>query len=562
MTMNKILCAAGLCLLILFLTAAGVLAEKEVLMTFAGDCTLGGEGFNRKKEDSFFAYVEKYGYDYFFANFRNLFENDDLTVVNLEGVLTDSEFLENKKKTFRFRGDTDYVKILTGSSVEAVTTANNHITDFGEQGDRNTRKTLDENGVGWFRADKYYTFERDGIRIVFFGLENSRYYSMRTKLAKQWKEMKESGEASAIVVYVHTGIEYVGEHEDYATKMATNLIDMGADLVGFADVSGLAPDGYQKAVVAAIALPPEIVYEIPVGPTPEYIQTYKEYNRRLEEMSRAAAAFLNEQGHRSLALCGENAPWSRETMASPFPYKTSATRAGLGWVGKCALLVTPEYGSAIRLTVALTDIEIANSLGFKVAITTNGTLLSRVGDGLIRSGVYKVNISLHSLEGEDNAAYLESVADFADRASAAGVLTVLRLWNGGEENRENDGVLEFLHKRLSGEWQFGARGARIRHRLHLEYGERFEWPDITLNEISERVFCYGLSDHFGILSDGTVIPCCLDSDGIINLGNIFHEDINEILFSKRAVDLRQGFQCGKATEDLCKRCGYAQRFVR
>lgn len=231
MTMKKILCAAGLCLLILFLTAAGVLAEKEVLMTFAGDCTLGGEGFNRKKEDSFFAYVEKYGYDYFFANFRNLFENDDLTVVNLEGVLTDSEFLENKKKTFRFRGDTDYVKILTGSSVEAVTTANNHITDFGEQGDRNTRKTLDENGVGWFRADKYYTFERDGIRIVFFGLENSRYYSMRTKLAKQWKEMKESGEASAIVVYVHTGIEYVGEHEDYATKMATNLIDMGADLV-------------------------------------------------------------------------------------------------------------------------------------------------------------------------------------------------------------------------------------------------------------------------------------------------------------------------------------------
>lgn len=142
---------------------------------------------------------------------------------------------------------------------------------------------------------------------------------------------------------------------DLNLQLRSLLTDMGADLVGFADVSGLAPDGYQKAVVAAIALPPEIIHEIPVGPTPEYIQVYKDYNRRLEDMSRAAAALLCQQGHRSLALCGENAPWSRETMASPFPYKTSATRAGLGWVGKCALLVTPEFGSAIRLTVALTD---------------------------------------------------------------------------------------------------------------------------------------------------------------------------------------------------------------
>ena len=72
------------------------------------------------------------------------------------------------------------------------------------------------------------------------------------------------------------------------------LTQMGADLVGFGDVSGLAPDGYQKAVVSAIALPLEIIDEIPVGPTPEYLQTYKDYNHRLEEMSRAAAAFFWE----------------------------------------------------------------------------------------------------------------------------------------------------------------------------------------------------------------------------------------------------------------------------
>ncbi len=139
-------------------------------------------------------------------------------------------------------------------------------------------------------------------------------------------------------------------------EQVTQLMQQyGADLVGFGDVSGLAPDGYQRAVVAAIALPPDIIREIPVGPTPAYQQMYRDYNQRLEEMNRACAAFLQQQGHRSFALCGENAPWSRETMSSPFPYKTAATRAGLGWVGKCALLVTPEFGSAIRLTAVLTD---------------------------------------------------------------------------------------------------------------------------------------------------------------------------------------------------------------
>ena len=84
---------------LLLLTAAGAQAEKSVLMTFAGDCTLGGEGSVSKTEESFDAFAEKYGYDYFFANFRELFEKDDITVVNLEGVLSDSAFMEKKGKT-------------------------------------------------------------------------------------------------------------------------------------------------------------------------------------------------------------------------------------------------------------------------------------------------------------------------------------------------------------------------------------------------------------------------------------------------------------------------------
>jgi len=231
MTMKKIAGAAAIILILVLLAVSGALADKTVLMTIAGDCTLGSEGFNRKKEDSFFAFVEKNGYDYFFANFRDLFDNDDLTVVNLEGVLSDSAMSENKHKTFRFRGDTHFVNILTGSSVEAVSIANNHIDDFGEQGVRNTKKTLEENGVGWFQNDKYWLYDRDGIKIAFFGLQNSKYYALRTKLTKMWKQMKETDGVNAIVVYVHTGIEYVGEHEQYADVMASTLIDMGADLV-------------------------------------------------------------------------------------------------------------------------------------------------------------------------------------------------------------------------------------------------------------------------------------------------------------------------------------------
>lgn len=230
--MKKIQGLTVLLLTVLLLMAAGdARADKSIVMTFAGDCTLGSESSVSKMEDSFIAYAEKYGYEYFFANFRDLFENDDITVVNLEGVLSDNAFQEKKQKTFRFRGPTDYVKILTGSSIEAVSIANNHIMDFGMQGADNTRKTLDENGISWFRNETYYVYEHNGIRIAFFGLEHSKYYSLTGWLSNTFRELKQSGKANAIVVYVHTGIEYKGEHENRAAAMTEDLVGMGADLV-------------------------------------------------------------------------------------------------------------------------------------------------------------------------------------------------------------------------------------------------------------------------------------------------------------------------------------------
>ena len=206
----------------------------------------------------------------------------------------------------------------------------------------------------------------------------------------------------------------------------------------------------------------------------------------------------------------------------------------------------------------------ATSLGFKCAVTTNGTLLPKAGKTLIDSGVYKVNISVHSFEeGEDSQHhnYLTDVLDFADKASAAGVLTVLRLWNRGHDGGRNDRTLNLVKEKFAdGEWREGSRGFRIRHKLHLEWGDRFEWPDMSCDEGDSSVFCYGLSDHFGILVDGTVIPCCLDREGVINLGNIHEQSIEEILASERAKAILSGFKKRCATEELCRKCGYARRF--
>ena len=208
-------------------------------------------------------------------------------------------------------------------------------------------------------------------------------------------------------------------------------------------------------------------------------------------------------------------------------------------------------------------IRLATEMGFKCAVTTNGTLVSEVGDSLISAGVYKINLSVHSFEGgegEKYLSYIESLSDFADRASTSGVLTVLRLWNKGHDGGMNDKTLDILKSRLQGEWKWGSRGARIRHKLHLEYGDRFAWPDMSCEDMGEQVFCYGLGDHFGILVDGSVIPCCLDHEGDITLGNIFESPIEDILSSERALAMRQGFEKRIATEELCKRCGYARRF--
>ncbi len=206
-------------------------------------------------------------------------------------------------------------------------------------------------------------------------------------------------------------------------------------------------------------------------------------------------------------------------------------------------------------------IQMARQAGFFPMITTNGTLLDSHGDKLLNIGLHKVNISLHSFEKEQpesHRLYLQKIASFAHKANVCGTIISLRLWNNGCDDGKNQYALALLQEMLPGQWTPNTRGYRIQDKLFLEWGDRFAWPDLNAPDYGDRVSCYGLRDHFGILSDGTVVPCCLDSDGVMPLGNVFSENLSDILASHRAESIAHGFRCHTATEALCRHCGYAQ----
>ena len=208
-------------------------------------------------------------------------------------------------------------------------------------------------------------------------------------------------------------------------------------------------------------------------------------------------------------------------------------------------------------------IRMAGEKGFRSILTTNGTLLSKVGDKLLEAGLHKVNISVHSFEHgseEEHRNYLLDCCRFAEAAAERGIIAVFRLWNDGCDGGRNDQVETVLSEYFGSEWVVERRGTRLRDRIYLEYGKRFSWPDMEAEDMGKAVYCYGLKDQFGILVDGTVVPCCLDHNGDLNLGNIFSQDLEEILCGPRAENLRIGFQNRNVSEELCRKCGYARRF--
>lgn len=207
-------------------------------------------------------------------------------------------------------------------------------------------------------------------------------------------------------------------------------------------------------------------------------------------------------------------------------------------------------------------LDLAHQAGFKVILTTNGTLIGKVGQVLRNSpGLHKVNFSVHAFEANEFQGrledYVQSLCDFGKKAKC---LTVYRLWNRGGEDRKNEEILSVLHRNYPGQWVQERLGIRLADKTYLEYGDRFQWPDLNSSQEQAPVFCYGLRDQLGVLCDGTVVPCCLDHEGDIPLGNLFRQDLQEILDSPRAKAIYEGFSGKQAVEPLCKTCGYARKF--
>ena len=211
-----------------------------------------------------------------------------------------------------------------------------------------------------------------------------------------------------------------------------------------------------------------------------------------------------------------------------------------------------------------TLLNIAGELKFKVMLTTNGTLLPKRQSILLASpALHKVNISLQSFEanvGGDLGTYLKGCTDFAAAAAKAGKLCEFRLWNRGGWETMNAAIRSGLAESFPEPWTPSRSGYRLAERVWLEPGDRFDWPDLSLPSLGERCFCYGLRDQIGVLCDGTVVPCCLDREGAVRLGNLFDEELSDILSTERARAIYEGFSQRRAVEALCQRCGYARRF--
>jgi MoaA/NifB/PqqE/SkfB family radical SAM enzyme len=240
-------------------------------------------------------------------------------------------------------------------------------------------------------------------------------------------------------------------------------------------------------------------------------------------------------------------------------------------------LLNPELEGFIAICAA-NDI--------KVNLTTNGTLLEKNKTKLLNSpGLRKVSISLHSFEANPEGItleeYLGDTINFVKEASAKGIICEFRLWNAGKEgigagNSLNGVIIKALDLAFAAEAENGEaepkpdlynklvlrQNTKLADKVFLHLAQRFEWPDIDRADQAEAVFCYGLRDQFGILVDGTVVPCCLDSEGGIPLGNIFEQPLRDILESPRACRMYGGFTARTAVEELCRRCGYAERHKR
>ena len=201
-----------------------------VRITFLGDCTLGGEEKSQNLYRGFVKTVERNGYAWPFRNLTALTAQDDLTVANLEGVLSDRE-LNKVSKEFNFRGSTAYTEILKEGSVECVTLANNHSHDYDRAGYEDTVRALEDAGVAYFGTDSMAVWRNDdGLMIGFLGVSGSLSGSRARSYEEQAQVLKSMG-CAAVITVMHTGTEYETEPDGYQRQVVNRALSCGTDLI-------------------------------------------------------------------------------------------------------------------------------------------------------------------------------------------------------------------------------------------------------------------------------------------------------------------------------------------
>lgn len=253
-------------------------------------------------------------------------------------------------------------------------------------------------------------------------------------------------------------------------------------------------------------------------------------------------------------FCPKHHRKKRQLTAEEFDLLTDRIR------GKVCFLYFHLMGEPLLHPLLPLFITMAREKGFKTVLTSNGTLLHRAMD-LLDTLPHKVQLSLHSHESNERgelAGYMDEVMRFSTEAAKRGTCIVLRLWNQGGRDLENEEVMRLVEKYVPKPWKERSDGFRLCDNLYLEFDRKFSWPDAHANQkdahVKKQLFCKALLKQIGVLADGSLVPCCLDHDGDVVLGNLFHQSLEEILASPRAQALVEGFKHHTATEALCQNC--------
>lgn len=197
-------------------------------------------------------------------------------------------------------------------------------------------------------------------------------------------------------------------------------------------------------------------------------------------------------------------------------------------------------------------ISLAHNKNFKINITTNGYLINRLTNYNLR----QINISLHSFDDRYNIdinTYLDNIFNIINKLSNTYIS--LRLW---VKNKYNDYIIDYINKKYNINIPYDVKNYIINDKLFINNFHEFIWPDLNNSYYSCNGKCYGLKDHIGILSDGTIIPCCLDTKGIINLGNIYKDNLEDIINRKRVTNMITNFNNNIKIEELCKHCNFIE----